>query len=481
MTSLDSIDPAQLQALLSALDTLKTSEDLEETGQMADDDLAYYALRRRFGGNLVFNRSIGWRFFRAGASVWDVDYSGDDVSSEVQSVLRELRESETDPRRSASLGSKGKRDNVVAMLRGLPEVRSSDVDGWDANPDLLAAPNGVVDLRTGELMQGRPAHRLTKAVTVDYDPDAEAPRFERFMSEVFGGDQELVEYVQRLLGYGITGHVREQCFAVLFGEGSNGKSTLLTVLREILGEHAGTIPFDAFTTSGRGRGGPDAELLVGVRLALASETNRSAVLDAAAIKNATGGEEINVNPKYRDPYSFKPQALILLASNYKPVIREQDSGTWRRVKLLPFLQRFEGDQKDLTLDDTLRREHPGILAWLVRGAMEWYRHGLDDPASVRDAVREYREESDPLDGFFPGVLAADADAREYTSAIWRAYQQWAEAEGKHPFRDSGTLTKALMERDRSLRRFNNQGRGLVGVRVVTADAGPAGPGVFAGE
>lgn len=467
------MDLAEIAAAIAALQTAPSADD---TGTMSDDDLAILALKNRFNGSLAWNRGRGWHAFPENAHSWAPDAEGDDVTSTVQTMLRDLRKSEKDARRSQYLGSKQRRDNVVEMLKGLPEVRDSGQ--WDDSPDLLAAPNGVIDLRTGELSDGRPEQRLTKSVTAEYDPEATCPRWETFLSEVFAHDPELPAYVQRLLGYGITGHNSEQCFAVLYGEGSNGKSTLLTVLRDLLGEHAATVPFDMFTTSNR-RGGPDTELLVGARVALASETNRSAVLDSAAIKNATGGEEITVNPKYRKPYAFSPQALILLASNYKPQVREQDSGTWRRIKLIPFLQKFEGAAKDLTLGSALRAERAGILAWLVRGAVEWHRTGLRDPQSVIDAVQEYKEDSDPLAGFFPGILESAPGEQLSTAEIWEAYSAWAANEGMEAFRQSGTLTKALRERDRSLEPYRKTSeRGLTGIRHSNAPSRHDATGIF---
>ncbi|MFI8437056.1 phage/plasmid primase, P4 family [Streptomyces sp. NPDC079020] len=469
------------EALLAALQQAANGSDsAEEIGTMADDDLAIHALSSRFNGSLSFNRARGWHSFPEDAHHWHTDAEGDDVTSTVQTMLRDLRKSEKDQRRSQYLGSKQRRDNVVDMLKGLTDVRYSG--DWDADPWLLAAPNGVIDLRTGELSEGTPGQRITKAVSVPYDPDAKAPRWEQFLAEVFAHDPELPDYVQRLLGYGITGSTKEQCFAVLYGSGSNGKSTLLTTLRELLGAHATTVPFDMFTTSGKTRGGPDAEMLVGTRLALASETNRSAVLDSAAIKNATGGEEITVNPKYRKPYAFKPQALILLASNYKPVVKEQDNGTWRRVKLIPFLQSFQGENKDLNLEDTLRAEMPGILAWLVRGSVDWYADGLHDPDSVKAAVEAYKEESDTLAGFFPGILVADPKGRVTGADLWNAYTAWAEEEGMDAFRTKRSLTNALKERCRTMGTYNSAGkRGFTGIRLAAQTDWSDSPEMFRAE
>ncbi|WP_180685336.1 DNA primase family protein [Streptomyces gossypiisoli] len=471
---LNSIDTG---ALLAALQELQAPTGPEAMG---DDDLALHALNSRFNGDITFSKALGWRYFPDGGPTWITDHNGDEVTGIVQTMLRDLRQSETDPRKSQYLASRQRRDNVVSMLRYLPELRYSGP--WDSTEHLLAAPNGVIDLRTGELLEGAPDQRITRRVSVPYEPDALAPRWEKFVAEVFAHDPELPAYVQRLIGYGATGSNREQCFAVLYGEGSNGKSVFLTALREIMGEHAATVPFDMFTVSGKARGGPETEMLAGTRLALASETNRAAVLDSAAIKNATGGEEITVNPKFRDPYAFKPQALILLATNYKPIVKEQDNGTWRRIKLLPFLQRFEGDAKDMDLDAKLRAEYAGILAWIVRGAVAWYASGLPDIASVREAVADYKDESDTLAGFLPGKLELKPGAYMSNAEVWTAYQEWAEANGCRTFNSGATLNKALIERSRGEIRSKRTAseRGLIGV-ALTADGGAAGVGIFAND
>ncbi|WP_406503931.1 phage/plasmid primase, P4 family [Streptomyces sp. NBC_01602] len=475
-------DIANLEAMLTALLEAQGDSSANDVGTMADDDLAVHALSNRFAGNLTFSKQRGWAYFPRDAHRWVADRDGFGIVAEVQTMLRELRRNETDQRRSQYLGSKTRRDAVVDMLKGLPETRFSGE--WDANTDLLAVPNGVVNLRTGELLDGDPDQRITRAATVPYDPDAECPRWERFIEEIFPNDPDMPAYIQRLLGYGITGRTSEQCFAVLYGAGSNGKSVLLTVLRKILGEHAATVPFDMFTTTGAKRGGPDAELLVGARMALASETNRSAVLDSAAIKNATGGEEVNVNPKYRDPYSFNPQALILLATNYKPSVKEQDTGTWRRIKLIPFNRYFSPDERDDNLHDTLAAEYAGILAWLVRGAMDWYRTGLDDPASVRKAVDAYKDESDTLAGFFPGAYVLAPGKRVFVSEVWTDYEEWADIEGIDPYRQSSTLSKAIQERSGGEVISTRGAKGkavLVGIRKVSEQERADGPGIFAAD
>ncbi|WHM37469.1 DNA primase family protein [Streptomyces sp. BPTC-684] len=473
MTASPALSPEQLAAVMALVKAAN-----EDPGGYSDDELAQ-ALFEDLGTNVRFDRATGWALFPVGAHAWQISPNGLPIKQEAQNYLRRVREKTSDEKAAKGLGSRARRDAVVDMLSTLPGVLTSG-QRWDQNPDLLACANGVVDLRTGTLHPGEPNHMITRSVATAYDPAALCPRWMRFLGEVFPGDPELPAYVQRLIGYGITGHTSEQVFAVLYGEGSNGKSVFLNTLRALFAEHAATVPFDMFTSTGNKRGGADAELLRGARLALASETNRGAVLDAAAIKNATGGEEMSVNPKYRDPYSFKPEALILLATNYRPEVREQDHGTWRRVKLLPFERKFSAAERDSTLDETLRGEFPGILAWAVRGAREWYSHGLGETPSVVQATAEYREDSDPLAGFFPGTFVADPAADTPIADIWEAYKWWAEAEGIPPFKSSRTLVSALIERDSTLQRGRtSKAKTLIGLKLADDRRADAGPGIFA--
>ena len=372
-------------------------------------DVTRAVRKARFADGVRFSNQHGWFIWTPDRHTWVPDARGYRVRTEIQRALGTMVDAATNAKVRNTLGSTAMRNAVADMISTDEGVYMEDgVDPWDKIPHLLAAPNGVIDLRTGKLTETDPEQYLTKSVTVPYDPDAECPRWEQFLKEIFPHDPDMPAYLQRLIGYGITGETREQCFAIFHGPGANGKSVVLNVLRAFAGPHAATVPFDMFTGDGKNRGGPDAEHLKGARLALASETNRSAVLDTAAIKNATGGEEINCNPKYRDPFSFTPVALILLATNFKPTIREADNGTWRRIKLIEFSRVFAEHEQDKGLTGKLMEELPGILAWAVRGAVEWYAHGLQDPQTVVDAVQSYKDESDQLSGFYPDIVTAEA-------------------------------------------------------------------------
>lgn len=436
---------------------------------LSDADVTAHIREHRFANGLRFSASHGWHVWMPERHVWVPDARGYRVRAVVQHELSRMLDVTDHESARNKLGSKAKRDAVNDMLATSDGTYQEEgVDPWDKAPHLLASPSGVIDLRHGKLTETSPDQFLTKSVATPFVPGAKAPRWERFLREVFPDNPEMPAYLQRLLGYGITGEDSEQCFAIFHGSGANGKSVLLNTLRMILGPHAVTVPFDMFTGDGK-RGGPETEHLRGARMALASETNRSAVLDSAAIKNATGGEELNCNPKFRDPFTFKPIALILLATNYKPIIKEVDDGTWRRIKLVEFGRYFEPHERDRDLMTTLAAEAEGILAWLVEGARLWYESGLQDPDAVRDAVQNYRDTSDPLAEFLNGRIVVTRDPKDSVSLseAYAAYIDWAEREGLSAKERLGRTTFGQAMEERGARK-KKRNTGVVLLRMKLA-------------
>lgn len=365
---------------------------------------------------------------------------------------------------------------MMRELKAVPGIAVRAVD-FDTNPHLLSFRNGTVDLRTGNMREHRPEDMITRYVDADYDPSAECPRWQRFLREIFPDRPELAEYMQRLVGYGITGETSEQCFVVLWGTGANGKSVLTDVLTHTFREISATTPFATFEEK---QGGipNDLAALRGARLVFASEGESGKPMAEAVLKRVTGSDEISARFLRREFFTFKPAFLLFLATNHKPRFRGQDEGLWRRVKLLQFSRYFAPDERDHKLSLTLKREVPGIVAWAVRGAMEWYSRGLQDPDAIRDATREYRETSDPLAGFLPDVLeitGSPTDSVVGTDAF-NAYMDWVEAENLPP-KERWTRRKlfAELEMRGAARKKTAKGIVLYGVRIP-ANTSPNGSG-----
>lgn len=325
----------------------------------------------------------------------------------------------------------------TTLLQAQKEAPIADLgEAWDQHPLLLGAENGVINLATGELRAGRPDDRITLSCGLHYDPLAAAPRWERFISEIMCGDEEMIAYLQRLVGYCLTGSTREQIWALLHGRGSNGKSTFLNVLSWLAGDYGGVLSMQTIE-KGKAQAIPaDMAALAGKRLVTASETSETATLNEGRIKALTGGDSITARELYARQFTYVPVLKLLVGLNHLPRVDDDSEGFWRRVHRVPFARQFEAHERQRDLDEVLRGELPGILAWAVRGAVEWNKTGLRPPDAVLLATADYRIQADPLGSFIAECCVLGSDKRAARGALYQAYGAWCDAQG---YRDRDRL------------------------------------------
>jgi putative DNA primase/helicase len=317
----------------------------------------------------------------------------------------------------------------IPRLQELAEHQSNVAtagDDWDGRPMLLACPNGTIDLETMEFRDGDRRDYLTKQTIPPYDPCARAPRWLQFVLDVCSDDPDRAEYLQRVMGYALTGSTDEQCFWIHYGAGANGKSTLtLVIMRHVIPEHSWSMAVPTATWS-ESLSEYQRASLVGRRLVAAHETESGKRLHVEFIKSLTGGDEVNARHPYGRPFTYRPQAKLFLAVNHRPVIRDDGHGMWRRVRLVPFERTFPLNPD---FAESLIVEAQGILAWMVRGAFAWAREGLCTPASVLAATEEYRHDSDHVATFLEDRCIVADEALVRASALFEAYRVWCDANG----------------------------------------------------
>jgi putative DNA primase/helicase len=361
---------------------------------------------------------------------------------------------------------------LQAMVRlaqseqGIPVLPCElDVDPW-----LLNVANGTVDLRTGMLRSHAREDLITKWTAVPFEKFAKAPRWEAFVKRIFREREDLIHFVQKAVGYTLTGFTTEQVLLLLIGLGANGKSTLLEVLRSLMGYYAAQADFSSFVLQRQDHIRNDIARLVGARFVSAIEVDHGRRLAESLVKQLTGGDRVTARFLYREPFEFTPQFKLWLAANHKPRIQGTDHAIWRRIRLIPFDVQIPSEEQDRQLGIKLRQELPGILQWAVRGCLAWQEEGLEQPKAVQVATQEYREEMDILGGFLADCCdhLATMEGKEPFSDLYVAYRQWAEQTGERILsqRVFGTI---LGERGLNKRRSGSGGRvEYHGVQLNTA-------------
>lgn len=331
----------------------------------------------------------------------------------------------------------------------------------DADPWLLNVQNGTIDLRTGQLRPHRRSDLISKVCPVDYHADADAPLWDSILRRFLVSD-DIISWVDRLLGYVITGVIRQHVLPVWFGTGANGKSTILNTLLDVLGDDYGMkAPPDLLLARGGDNHPTERASLFGKRLVVAIETEDGRRFNESMVKELTGGDRITARRMREDFWSFSPSHKLILATNHRPGVKGGDNGIWRRLKMIDFRVSLRPEEQDTSIPDRLRDEAPGILARCVRNCLIWQNSGFPSVASIEQATAEYREDEDVLKGFIEDCCEVGPEAgRVAAGSLYGSYKGWAEFNG-YAVMSAKRFGKSIV--DRGFERAHSGGKFYVGI------------------
>lgn len=346
----------------------------------------------------------------------------------IRSICREAAVKVDSHRLAAKLLASSTVGGVDRLARS-DRRHASTSDEWDADLFALNTPGGVVDLRTGRLRPHERADRMTKLATAT--PGGTCPRWLAFLADVTGGDTDLQAYLQRMVGYCLTGATSAHALFFLYGTGANGKSVFVNTLATILGDYATSAPMDTFMEARGDRHPTDLAGLRGARFVASIETEQGRRWNESKVKAITGGDKVSARFMRQDFFEYVPQFKLVIAGNHKPSIRNVDEAMKRRLHLIPFTVTVPPERRDGRLTERLLAERDGILAWAVEGCLAWQRDGLKPPACVVSATEEYFEAEDALGQWIEERCLLAKTHREGVSELFADWREWAERAGEY--------------------------------------------------
>jgi putative DNA primase/helicase len=421
----------------------------------------------RYGQNMLHCKAFGWL-------TWDGKrWVKDDINRvvtyakrTVKKIFKEAADAEDD-KRAKELGSWATRSQNVSRIMAMIKLAECEVpsrpNDFDNNKWLLNVKNGTLDLRTGKLHEHEQTDRITKIANVDFDPSAKCPTWLRFINDVMLGDEDLIEFIQRAVGYSLTGEVSEDVLIILHGQGGNGKSVFVSTIQALCGEYAKEAAPDLLIAKGYNGHPTEIADLAGARVVFASETEEGKQLAENLVKKLTGGDKMKGRFMRQDFFEFDPTFTIWLMTNHKPIIKGTDEGIWRRIRLVPFLASFpKGDpRRDEYLDEKLLDELPGILNWAVEGCFNWQMLGLNLPEAVKAYTEEYRVEMDIIAEYIEECCVTGENATMGVSKAYEEFRTWSR--GKTHTVQSLKAFSQRMNKDGYATRHTKKGNVFVGV------------------
>lgn len=431
---------------------------------------------QRQAGQLRYCRSWGKWLVWSGCH-WKIDATGEAERRAAETVrhilalaagLPDAKQQQAMTAFARASESASRLHSMLALAETQPALVAV-ADDFDADPWLFNTQTGLLDLRQDRVLPHEPDQLVTKVAPAGYDPAAICPTWDAFLNRVLDGRADLIRYLQKAVGYSLTGDTSEQCLFLLYGQGANGKSTFLSTIMGILHSYARQLPLDSLLVHSNRQIPNDIAALRGVRFVSAVEADDGARLAESLIKQMTGQDKIAARFLHGEWFEFVPQFKLWLATNHKPVIRGCDEAIWRRVRLIPFTVAIPVGERDRCLAEKLKREWPGILRWAADGCRLWREEGLNPPRDVVAATDEYRGEMDILGDFVAQRCVRNPLASTVVADSYRAYEAWCQQTAERPVTKRTFISRL---RERGLQTKHGNGHVLVwdGLALAEADS-----------
>lgn len=447
----------------------KNHYDMTDTGNAQ-------RLKDKYKGNIKYSY-IRKKWYYWTGKVWAVDNTGEikkladeiinDIKKEAFMEKDEDKQQELLKWATRTASSKGKEAMVkeTQHIDGIPIL----MEELDCYTDYLNCQNGIINLRTGELLPHDSNFMMSRISYAEYDTNNRKPEmWLSFLNDVTNGDKDLQDYLQKCVGYSLTGSIREQCAFFLYGIGNNGKSTFLDTISDLLGSYASNVQPDTIMMKKSDSGAnSDIARLKSTRFVTSEEPTEGVRLNEGLVKQLTGGGKVTCRFLYGDEFEYEPEFKIWIGTNHKPVIRGTDVGIWRRIRLIPFEVNIPKEKVDKNLKYKLRKELPQILKWAVDGCIKWQTEGLTLPACVEKATNEYKVEMDILANFIDSCLEIDYVNGETISAqdLFNLYGAWAKKNNEFEM----TSRKFFIEIGKKLPEKVRRGSGIFYPKIKETD------------
>jgi putative DNA primase/helicase len=430
--------------------------------EFSDDSLAL-----RFAGE--FDRDLRYVAQQGKWYRWDGYRWLTDKTLDARNAVRQICRTESNkcnkPGIAKQVASK-KTASAVEYMAQSDRRLVATVEQWDANIWELNTPAGIVDLCSGELRKHERFAYMTKITGVAPNAKYPTPNWSAFLDRVTGNKQELVQYLQRMAGYTLTGLTSEHAMFFIYGLGANGKTTFLNALTKAAGDYHRTAPIETFTASNHDRHPTDLAALCGARLVTAVETEEGRRWAESRIKTLTGGDKISARFMRQDFFEYTPQFKLIIAGNHKPGLRSVDEAIRRRFNLIPFDVTIPPEERDEDLPDKLDAELPGILAWMIEGCADWLERSLAPPKIVTEATAAYLESEDAIAAWIEECGQRDPQKWEKASDLFASWTAWATKTGEY-VGSQRRFAQNIETRGLCFQRRMNS-RGYLGLRLRTS-------------